>query len=63
MQVELPSTKLSKRRRVTLTIRSDLMEQAKALKLNVSQAAEQGIEAAIKHAMRQASSMLVVGHN
>jgi len=39
------------------------MEQAKALKLNVSQAAEQGIEAAIKHAMDQASSMLVVGHN
>jgi post-segregation antitoxin (ccd killing protein) len=39
------------------------MEQAKALKLNVSQAAEQGIEAAITHAMGQASSVHVVSYN
>ena len=63
VHIELSSTKFPKRRRVTLTIRSDLMEQAKALKLNVSQAAEQGIEAAIKHAMGQASGVHVVGYN
>lgn len=39
-----------KRRPINLTIREDILREAKALKLNVSKAAEAGIEAAIKQA-------------
>jgi len=39
-----------KRRPVNLTIREDILSEAKALKLNASKAAEAGIEAAIKQA-------------
>jgi antitoxin CcdA len=39
---------VSKRRPVNLTIREDLLENAKALNLNTSKAAEAGIEDAIK---------------
>jgi antitoxin CcdA len=44
---------LSKRRPVNLTIRADILEQAKALKLNASQAAEAGILTAVKRAQEQ----------
>tara|TARA_R110001599_G_scaffold1644_2_gene8165 strand:- start:2177 stop:2440 length:264 start_codon:yes stop_codon:yes gene_type:complete len=37
-----------KRRPINLTIREDILSEAKALKLNASKAAEAGIEAAIK---------------
>ena len=43
----------SKRRPVNLTIRADLLAEAKALKLNASQAAETGIIAAVKMAHEQ----------
>lgn len=39
-----------KRRPINLTIREDILSEAKALNLNVSKAAEAGIEAAIKQA-------------
>ena len=39
-----------KRRPINLTIREDILRDAKALKLNASKAAEAGIEAAIKQA-------------
>ena len=39
-----------KRRPINLTIREDILSEAKALKLNASKAAEAGIEAAIKQA-------------
>ncbi|PSJ15721.1 type II toxin-antitoxin system CcdA family antitoxin [Nitrosomonas supralitoralis] len=41
-------TEISKRRPVNLTIREDLMQNAKSLNLNTSKAAEAGIEDAIK---------------
>lgn len=40
----------SKRRPVNLTIREDVLKEAKALHLNASQAAETGIIAAVKQA-------------
>jgi antitoxin CcdA len=43
----------SKRRPVNLTIRADVLEEAKALKLNTSQAAETGIIGAVKKAYEQ----------
>lgn len=43
----------SKRRSTNLTIREDLLKEAKALKLNTSQAAEIGIMAAVKQAREQ----------
>ncbi len=43
----------SKRRPVNLTIREDILKEAKALKLNASQAAETGIIAAVRHAREQ----------
>ncbi len=42
--------KSPKRRPINLTIREDILSDAKALNLNVSKAAEAGIEAAIKRA-------------
>ncbi len=44
----------TRRRRVTLTIRADLMTEAKALNLNASRAAEAGIEQAGKRAKETA---------
>ncbi len=44
------STHQSKRRPVNLTIREDIMREARELKLNASQAAEMGILAAIRQA-------------
>lgn len=43
----------AKRRPVNLTIREDILDEAKALKLNTSQAAETGIVAAVKKAHEQ----------
>lgn len=43
----------SKRRPVNLTIRADLLQEAKKLNLNASQAAESGIRAAVKQAREQ----------
>jgi antitoxin CcdA len=43
----------SKRRPINLTIREDILSEAKALKLNASKAAEAGIEAAIKQAREE----------
>jgi antitoxin CcdA len=43
----------SKRRPVNLTIREDVMREAKLLRLNASQAAEQGIAEAVKKAKEQ----------
>jgi antitoxin CcdA len=43
-----------KKRPINLTIRADLIEQAKELELNTSQAAEAGIAAAVKVAREQA---------
>jgi len=40
----------AKRRPVNLTIREDILKEAKALKLNASQAAETGIILAVKRA-------------
>lgn len=45
-----PKKETSKRRPVNLTIRSDLLNEAKTLKLNASKAAEAGISLAIKEA-------------
>ncbi len=42
-----------KRRSINLTIREDILSEAKALKLNASKAAEAGIEAAIKQAREE----------
>jgi antitoxin CcdA len=44
----------TKKRPINLTIRADLIEQAKELDLNTSQAAEIGIAAAIKSAREKA---------
>jgi antitoxin CcdA len=45
-----PHDNRSKRRPVNLTIRADILEEAGALKLNTSQAAETGIIAAVREA-------------
>ena len=46
--------KTSKRRPINLTIREDILKDAKELKLNASKAAEHGIAQAIKEAKAQA---------
>ncbi len=43
----------SKRRPINLTIRADVLEEAKSLGLNTSQAAESGIVAAVKKAREE----------
>jgi len=48
------STNANNRRPATFTIRPELLEQARALKLNASRAAEAGLEAAIKDAQSKA---------
>lgn len=44
----------ARRRPVSLTLRDDLMREAKTLKLNASRAAEEGIEQAVKKAKEAA---------
>ncbi|HEX2839929.1 type II toxin-antitoxin system CcdA family antitoxin [Hyphomicrobium sp.] len=43
-----------KKRPISLTVRTDLIKEARALRLNTSRAAEAGIEAAVKKAKEQA---------
>ena len=43
-----------KRRKVSLTVSEDLLEDARALSINLSQATEGGIEDAVKSAREQA---------
>jgi antitoxin CcdA len=50
---ELHRDESSKRRPVNLTIRADVLDEAKVLKLNTSQAAETGIIAAVRRANEQ----------
>ncbi|GJL63714.1 MAG: hypothetical protein NPIRA04_23680 [Nitrospirales bacterium] len=53
MMNSLREHKSSKRRPVNLTIRADVLNEAKSLKVNASQAAELGIIDAIKKAREQ----------
>ena len=46
--------KNDKRKAVTFTVRRDLIDQARALGLNASRAAEHGLEAEIKQALEKA---------
>lgn len=48
------STKTPRRKSVNLTVRADIVEAAKALKVNTSRAAEAGIADAVKVAQEQA---------
>ena len=56
-----------KRRPINLTIRTDILNEAKSLKLNASKAAETGIIAAIKIAREEewleANSGAILAHN
>ena len=52
--ISAKSTTARNRRPATFTIRPELIEQAKALKLNASRAAEAGLEAAIRDAKGKA---------
>ncbi len=45
---------VSKKRPVSLTVRADLLEEAKTLQLNASRAAEVGIETAVRKAKEDA---------
>lgn len=49
-----PDSQPLKRRPVTFTVRPELIEQARALNLNASRAAEAGIELAVKAAKEKA---------
>jgi antitoxin CcdA len=53
MHGKLDSQTVSKRRPVNLTIRQDVLDQAKALNLNASQAGEAGIMTAVKRAKEE----------
>ncbi len=57
----------AKKRPINLTIRADILNEAKVLKLNASKAAEAGIEAAIKQARednwRTENREAIVAHN
>jgi antitoxin CcdA len=56
-----------KRKAINLTIREDILREAKSLKLNTSKAAETGILAAIKEAQEQAwlkeNKLALMEHN
>lgn len=55
MRLETNSeTETSKKRPVTVTVRADLLDQVRTLDLNASQAAEDGMKAAVKRAQEQA---------
>ena len=53
MQIHI-SDEVSKRRSINLTIREDILQEAKELNLNASRAAEHGIVQAIRDARTQA---------
>ena len=48
------SSRTIKRRPATFTVRTDLMSEARSLRLNTSRAAEAGIESAVKEAKEKA---------
>ena len=52
--IEKAAAETVKRRPATFTVRTDLMSEARALRLNASRAAEAGIEAAVRKAKEQA---------
>lgn len=47
-------TEPPRKRPISLTVRTDLIKEARALRLNTSRAAEAGIEAAVKKAKEDA---------
>ncbi len=57
----------SKRRPINLTIREDILAEAKSLKLNASKAAESGIAEAVRQAREEAwrdeNMMAIAAHN
>jgi antitoxin CcdA len=58
---------LSKRRPINLTIREDVLKEAKSLKLNASKAAEAGLVHAIKEARArewlEVNKQALIAHN
>lgn len=54
LEKEHSSSTSARRRPVSLTVRADLLSEAKGLKLNASRAAEEGIELAVKKAKEAA---------
>ncbi len=62
-----PEQKTSKRRPVNLTIREDVLSEAKSLKLNASKAAEAGIINAVREARAEewleANKLALQAHN
>lgn len=54
MLLETDSAQKPRRKPVTLTIREDILREAKALALNTSQAAEAGIVQALRQAQTEA---------
>ena len=50
----VPKQETAKRRSINLTIRGDIINEAKSLKVNASQAAEAGILEAIKRVREKA---------
>lgn len=54
MTIEIAHEASSRRRPTSLTVRADLLRDAKALRVNTSRAAEAGIEAAVKKAKGEA---------
>ena len=62
-----PSENAPKRKAINLTIREDILKEAKSLELNASKAAEFGILAAIKEVREQAwlkeNKLALMAHN
>ncbi len=52
--IEKTTPETAKRRPATFTVRTDLMSEARALRLNASRAAEAGIEVAVRKAKEKA---------
>lgn len=52
--IEKTTLETAKRRPATFTVRTDLMTEARALRLNASRAAEAGIEVAVRKAKEKA---------
>lgn len=67
MSTETDTIPKTRRRPVTLTIREDIMTEAKAFSLNASQAAEAGIVQALRKAKEEAwladNAEAIAAHN
>ena len=67
MRMNTPSPSITRRRKINLTIPEDLIEQAKAMNLNASEAAEAGLRRAIADAQaarwREESRAAIAAHN